>query len=175
MTLNERIQIRRADPSDRELLESLLQFYIYDFSEFEDAGSDRLGFDSHGRFGINISLDPYWSVPGHVAYILLETGRPAGFALVNQKSHVGQAIDHNMAEFFVARKYRRGGVATAAFHQILALHPGTWEVAIIEPNLAAQKFWPTAIKTYGNASDVKMIQHNSPDWRGPIWTFVTAP
>jgi len=38
----------------------------------------------------------------------------AGFALLNDKSHTGDKVDRNVAEFFVLRKYRGSGIATAA-------------------------------------------------------------
>ena len=34
------------------------------------------------------------------------------FALINTRSHCGGSVEHNMAEFVVARKYRRRGVPT---------------------------------------------------------------
>jgi hypothetical protein len=65
-----------------------------------------------------------------------------GFALVNTHSHGGGGVEHNMGEFFVARKYRRLDVATEAVGQILTQYPGHWEVAVAERNLVARVFWP---------------------------------
>jgi hypothetical protein len=67
-----------------------------------------------------------------------------GFALVNTQSHHGSSIEHNMGEFFVARKYRRLGVATKAAGEILRQYPGAL-VAVAERNLAARMFWPRAL------------------------------
>jgi predicted acetyltransferase len=64
-----------------------------------------------------------------------------GFALVNTQSHHGSSIEHNMGEFFVARKYRRLGVATKAAGEILRQYPGAL-VAVAERNLAARMFCP---------------------------------
>jgi predicted acetyltransferase len=76
-----------------------------------------------------------------------------------------------MAEFFVARRYRRCGVATEAVRQILAQYPGHWEIAVAEHNVADKAFWPRAI---GAAPNVYQLVHLGGDggyWRGRIWSF----
>jgi len=80
-----------------------------------------------------------------------------------------------MGEFFIARKYRRCGLATAALHEILARQPGRWEVAVIEPNIGAQKFWPRAIRSAPGVTGLKRVHHDETTWNGPVWTFIAAP
>ena len=95
----------------------------------------------------------------------------AGFALINTLSHHGESIEHNMAEFFVARKHRRRGVATEAVRQILSRYPGYWEVAVAERNLAAKSFWPFAIAVAPNVNCLVRLEGDGEHWRGPIWSF----
>jgi predicted acetyltransferase len=163
-----------ATTDDLPLLESLLRFYIYDFSEFEDAGSDRLSLNHAGQFRISIQLAPYLDARDRWAYVIWFKGHPAGFAFINTQSHVGEPIDLNMGEFFIARKYRRCGLATAALHEILARHPGRWEVAVIEPNVGAQKFWPQAIRSAPNVTGLRRVPHDGSAWNGPVWSFVSS-
>jgi predicted acetyltransferase len=165
------IDVRPAVAADRRLLTGLLRYYVYDFSEFEDVSSDRLSFDDKGEFRLSINVAPYLNDRDRWAYVIEVRGKPAGFALVNKVSHAHQEIDFNMGEYFVARKYRRHGVATAALHRILAMHPGRWEVAIIEANAGARKFWPRAIAAAPGASALRQATHDSADWNGPIWCF----
>jgi predicted acetyltransferase len=80
-----------------------------------------------------------------------------------------------MAEFFVARKYRRCGVATEAVRQILALYPGHWEIAAAERNAAARAFWPDALAAAPNICQLVRLEGDSERWRGPIWSFRTVP
>jgi predicted acetyltransferase len=169
------LDISLASIGEAPLLEALFQFYVYDFSEFEDTESDKLAFTEQGTFNTGAPLSAYWSQANRWPYLFRMAGRPAGFALVNTHSHVDNPVDRNMGEFFVARKYRRHGIATRALHTILKSHPGQWEIAIIEPNKVAQKFWPQAIMSASSAKDLRLVNHDGTKWPGPIWTFRSEP
>lgn len=169
------LDISLAAKADATLLAGLFQFYVYDFSEFEDTETDKLCFNEQGNFDVHPPLDAYWSEPNRWPYLFRVEGRPAGFALVNTHSHVNNPVDLNMGEFFVARKYRRHGIATRALHTLLKLHPGQWEIAIVEPNKVAQKFWPQAIMSTPMAKDLRLVNHDGSGWPGPIWTFWSEP
>ena len=167
------VRVRAAAASERALLDGLLQFYLYDFSELEPQGSKRLDFNAHGRFDALIKLDDYFQGrDGFHALVILTGKRPAGFALINTRSHRGGTVERNMAEFFVARKHRRLGIAREAVRQILARYPGHWEIAVVESNIAALAFWPRAIAA-ARVSDVVRHEGDGVAWRGPIWSFQT--
>jgi predicted acetyltransferase len=137
------VRVSPATAEERPLLERLAQFYIYDFSELDP--------DRHP--------------------LLIRVGdKIAGFALINTHSHRGGRVERNMAEFFVARKFRRRGVAREAVRQILALYPGRWEVAAAERNATAKAFWPGAIAAAG-VSGLTRVEGDGAHWRGPIWIF----
>lgn len=167
------VRVTLAPPSERALLEGLLQFYVYDFSEQETAQSDALDFDEHGRFGTFQPPEAYWTDPEWRAFVIRLGEKVAGFAFVNTRSHRGGQVQHNMAEFFVARKFRRHGVATEAVRQVLTSLPGDWEVAIKETNTAAKAFWPGAIAAAG-VTDQVAVEGDGEQWRGPIWVFSVA-
>lgn len=163
------VAVRPAGLADRPLIEGLMQFYVYDFSELEPKGSERFGFQADGRFE-DYPLDAYWRDEGYWPLLIEVDGKPAGFALVNRESHRGAANDAHMGEFFVARKFRKGGVGTEALRQVLARHPGIWEIAIVERNEAAKAFWPQAIRVCGGR-DVVCHDGDGVRWTGPIWAF----
>lgn len=165
--------VRPAQASERPLLERLLQFYLYDFSELEAADSDALDFDAHGGYGPSLPPAEYWTDPDWHALLIRFGGKIAGFAFINTHSHPGGRGQHNMAEFFVARKFRRRGVARESVRQILALLPGSWEVAVKDQNTAAKAFWPQAISAAG-VTDLNLLEGDGERWRGPIWTFSVA-
>ena len=52
---------------------------------------------------------------------------------------------HDMAEFFVMRKYRRSRVGTEAARILFRPFPGSWEVRQLEANVAGSAFWRSAI------------------------------
>ncbi len=165
------VRVRPAGEAQRRLIESLAQLYIYDFSEMEPAGSNDFELDDLGGFGPLPDIDDYWRAPGFHALLIRDNGRPAGFALINTRSHQGGSVERNMGEFFVVRKHRRSGVATEAVRQVLEAFPGRWEVAVSERNTAAKAFWPRAIEAAANVSDLVRVEGDGRRWRGPIWTF----
>src|SRR5262245_3072324 len=105
------VEVEIARESERGLIEALFQFYAYDFSEMEPAGSTTLEVDAAGRFEPYRYMDEYWRTGNRWPLLIRAGGHAAGFALINTLSHRGAEVDRNMAEFFVMRKHRRRGVA----------------------------------------------------------------
>jgi predicted acetyltransferase len=60
----ETVSVRLARSSERHLIENLSQFYIYDFSEMEPPGSDKMEFGDQGRYSGLSDLNSYWRVEG---------------------------------------------------------------------------------------------------------------
>ncbi len=168
------IEVRTAAETERPLLEGLMQFYLYDFSELEPADSPEFELEANGLFKPYKHLGAYWREPGRIPLMISKRGLPVGFALLHDHSHSGMPVDHNMAEFFVVRKHRRGGVASAAVARILAAYPGRWEIAIVERNLGAQAFWPKAIAAAPGVRDLHPMTGDGVQWSGPIYRFVVA-
>jgi predicted acetyltransferase len=169
------LSVALAAVGERPLIEGLSRFYVYDFSEMEPAASRDFEFDDRGDLGTLPGLDAYWAREGFHPLVIRLGVHPIGFALVNTHSHQGGAVERNMGEFFIARKHRRRGLATAAIHRILSLYPGEWEVAVVERNLAAKTFWPRAIASAPNIDGLLRIEGDGEQWRGPIWCFTAAP
>jgi predicted acetyltransferase len=127
------IAVVEATLAHKPALAQLFELYQYDFSEFEDfdVGDD-------GRYGYPY-LDAYWTEPERHPYLLQVDGRLAGFALVRA------GPPHDMAEFFVMRKYRRGGIGQRFARDVFARFAGEWHVREIAANAPAQAFWRRAI------------------------------
>jgi predicted acetyltransferase len=119
--------------ADKEVLRRLIEFYVYDYSEY--MGWD---VDAHGIFGYQY-VDHYWTDADRHPFFIRVDGRLAGFAMVRS------GTPHDMAEFFVMRKYRRAGVATEAARTVFARFPGAWQVRQLPENGAATTFWRSAI------------------------------
>jgi len=167
--------VRPALASEQSCIEGLMQFYIYDWSEMEKRDSTAFAFNAEGLFDPYPGLSDFLEKPDHWAYLIEANGQIAGFALLNTHSHLtGEHIERNMAEFFVARKHRRRGVALEAVHQILRLHPGQWEIAVAERNIAAKLFWSKAIESGPGISELHLAEGDGGHWRGPIWCFRCA-
>ncbi len=130
-----------AAPRELEpVLANLFELYAHDFSEFVEL---RLGPD--GRFGYS-ELRLYWEEPGRRAFVIRAGGELAGFALLMKGSAVsGDPEVWDVAEFFVARGFRRLGVGTRAAREVWRRFPGRWEVRVIDANRKAKEFWRSAI------------------------------
>lgn len=127
------VEVIEASQEDRTVLRRLLQFYHYDFSEFDDAD-----VDSHGEFPHRY-FDHYWTEPDRRPFLFRVNGAWAGLALV----FTGDP--HDIAEFFVMRKYRHRGVGAEAAAHLFERFPGSWTVRQQLSNPAATTFWRKAI------------------------------
>ena len=84
-------------------------------------------------------LDEYWNDSDRKAFLFRVDNALAGFALV----FTGEP--HDIAEFFVMRKYRHRGVGAQAAASLFDRFPGRWTVRQLLTNPAATAFWRTAI------------------------------
>ncbi|MFD1149178.1 GNAT family N-acetyltransferase [Saccharothrix hoggarensis] len=126
-----------ADEADKPVLANLIQLYQHDFSEIRDD----LPLTRHGTFAYPY-LDHYFTEPAREAYFVEAAGELAGFALA--RADVDGEGSWNVAEFFVARRHRRRGVARAAARLLFARHPGEWTLTFDHANAAAAAFWRSA-------------------------------
>jgi len=172
MANEDKITVTTAAEAERPLIEAMFQYYIYDFSEMGSPDDDDFDLDPDGTFGRYEYMGAYWREPARTPLLIRRGGRLAGFALINDHSHSGLPLDRNFAEFFVMRKYRRAGVASAAVRQILTRYPGCWEAAMMQRNAAAQVFWPRAVAATPRVRDIATIEGDGLEWTGPILRFV---
>ncbi|WP_282033902.1 GNAT family N-acetyltransferase [Metabacillus indicus] len=135
-------QLSLADVSKKPVFENLMQFYLYDFSEFNNAAVNVKGlFDPYAY------LDKYWVEEGRFPYLIVHNGEFAGFALV--RFDLSENV-YSIAEFFILKKFRRNSLGTTAAHDLFRLHPGKWEVTQIERNVPARRFWEKTISMFAD-------------------------
>ena len=157
------VELRTPTRSDRSVIRNMMELYLYDFSEFEDAD-----LDEHGLYGFD-ELDYYWFEPTYVAFLATVDGKLAGFVLVDDDVLV-EGNERSICEFFVLRKYRRRGVGRQVACQVFDRLPARWEVRVIAQNAPAQVFWRSVIADYAQgAFQVTMLDDE--DWRGPAFSF----
>lgn len=164
------IEITVARPDERDLVANLFQLYAHDFSDFW-IGTPNGELQDDGRFEAYGPLDLYWRETGRIPLLFRIAGRPVGFALLNDASHSGLPVDRNMAEFFIVRKHRRGGVGTMAAQTVFSRYPGVWEAAVARKNIAALAFWRRAVSGHPDVADVDETDHQTSEWNGPILRF----
>lgn len=62
---------------------------------------------------------------------------PVGFAFVRGLDAPTRVLN----SFFVVRAVRRSGVGLRAIRQVVARHPGEWEIPFQDVNIGAVRFW----------------------------------
>jgi len=155
-----RIELIEATLERKSVLRQLIELYEYDFSEFN--GED---VNEFGRYDYKY-LDHYWTDEGRHPFFIMVDGAYAGFVLINSHSYVltsGQA--RSVAEFFVMRKYRRGGVGREAARLVFDRFPGEWEVRQHGDNLPSQAFWERVIGEYTEGRYRKLAVETE-SWQG---------
>ena len=94
----------QASPKHKTVIENLMQFYIYDFSEYIN-----LEVGENGQFDPYSDLDNYWiDKSNKFPYIIAKDGKYVGFALV-KLNYANSRKYFSIAEFFILRKYRLQG------------------------------------------------------------------
>ena len=139
----ENVQLIKATIDNKSIVQNLIQFYRYDFSEFnqEDIQDD-------GLFPEYPYLEEYWNDPYHrYPYLVKCDNKYIGFVLVKYNASE-QRNYFSIGEFFIIRKYRRKGLGREVATQIFDMHLGDWEVHQIKTNHAAQEFWNNVIDQY---------------------------
>ncbi|MCA0176328.1 MAG: GNAT family N-acetyltransferase [Proteobacteria bacterium] len=156
------IECRIARPEDFPALQQMLELYQYELS---DIWSQDL--DANGTYGYDLSR--HRQGKRFHAYMALDDGRFAGFALV-APAGVTREGGCWMEQFFVLKKHWRTGVGTALALHVLRSHPGQWEVGQMPANRPAQAFWRKVIGqlTGGQFVEVEVTQGW---WLGVVQQF----
>lgn len=144
------------------VLANLLELYQHDLS-----ATFSVDVRSDGRFGYEF-LPFYWSEPERrFPFLIRCDGKLAGFVLATVGSPVSADPDvHDVAEFFVLRRYRRAGVGRKAAFALWNRLPGRWIVRVFIENVAAVDFWSRIIADYAGAEvDVRRVEYKAREWR----------
>lgn len=160
------IELVEITAAHAPVLDALMELYQYDFAEFtdEDVGDD-------GRFGSDMVERYCGSDPARFGFLLRIDGKWAGLTLLHRGAFlVDEPECMDIVEFFVMRKYRRGGAGEALARAVFDRFPGRWEVREIANNLPAQAFWRASIGRYTGGRFEERTWDDE-KWRGPVQFF----
>lgn len=139
------INIEPILPEQKSVFIQMMELYSYDFSEFSHND-----INEYGYFGYPY-IDSYWSDKGRYPFFIRADGKLAGLVLVRSCCEYNNLSDpHNIAEFFVMKKYRHKGVGKTAALKIFDMFPGGWEISVWSDNLPALNFWEKVAAEYTN-------------------------
>ncbi len=155
------VVVRPATAADRPTVERLWLMFRHDMSETDGQLPGPDGTFRADRLRA-ASTDADWA-----PYPLLSGDRPAGFAFVRDLSGRVRVLN----SFFVVRGGRRRGIGLRAVREIVARHPGRWEVAFQDANQAAVRFWRRVAADIAGeawAEERRPVPHR-PDLPPDVW------
>jgi predicted acetyltransferase len=127
----------------RPVIQNLMQFYIYDFTEFVPAD-----VETDGLYKAYPQLDSYWQEYNQrFPYIIKKDKKYIGFVLV-RFVETPKRNYFSIPEFFIMKMYRRNGIGKEIAQQVFDLHKGQWLVHQRETNGPARAFWNHVIQDY---------------------------
>lgn len=154
------VKVVPVSESEKDVLANLMQLYRYDSSEYND---DEI--DPSGKFDIGSYFDFYWTEAERHPFFIKSEDQLVGFALVREF----EPAKYSIAEFFVARKYRRSGIGKRAAYLLFNRFSGEWHVAQEEDNIPAQLFWRAIIAEYCGGDFEESASPSQP--KGPKQIF----
>jgi len=149
MVMSKPIKVEPARLAQRDLLRNLLQLYLYDFSVFVAVERNTDGIFSYPY------LDHYWTEPDRFPFLISVEGEHVGFALVREVlDPLTNEIAHEMAEFFVMRKFRRQNIGSQAAYILVNKLPGRWILRVLANNDPALRLWQHTLKRYNPSNTI---------------------
>ncbi|MER5212995.1 GNAT family N-acetyltransferase [Streptomyces sp. NPDC002838] len=167
MTSSE-LTVRPATPADRPTVERLWLMFRHDLSKFGGQLPNPDGTFRSERLEAAFSGSADWA-----PYLISRGEQPIGFAFVRALS----TPTHVLNSFFVVRGVRREGVGLAAVREVVARHPGEWEVAFQDDNAGAVRFWRRVAEELapGAWREERRPVQGRPDLAPDVWVSFRYP
>ncbi|ARB92827.1 GNAT family N-acetyltransferase [Legionella longbeachae] len=143
--VHDKIELIPATLEDYPVVQNLGRFYVYDMSEYI---GDEEGWEipADGLYEC-IDFRKYWEDKNSFPFIIRYKKELAGFAIVD-KIGSDAGVEFNMAQFFIARKFKNKGIGRYVAEQCFKKFSGEWEVMVLPGNEGAYQFWRSTIKQY---------------------------
>lgn len=144
----------RGNRDDRRWIEGVYRDYLTDLAPSATGIFPALGEIGHRE--PDQLLRWFADRTAHAVTILYGAER-VGFAMVNQRSRAADtaaaaservAAEFSMAEFFIARPWRRRGIGAQAVRLILDRFTGAWLITEHTRNGTAVNFWRRVVSAY---------------------------
>ncbi|GAA3487341.1 GNAT family N-acetyltransferase [Streptomyces cremeus] len=159
--------VRPAYEADRPVLERLWLMFRHDLSEF--GGQLPFADGTYRSDWLRMAFEEADRAP----YLLLSGEHPVGFALVRGLDGTTRVLNG----FFVVRGARRSGIGLRAVAEVVARHPGPWEIAFQDANAGAVRFWRrVAAEIAGDAwTEERRPVPGRPDLPPDVWISFVRP
>ena len=134
-------KLERVTIDKKDILFNLLQFALYDGSQYIENTLNEKGYFSYTWF------NNYFTDKDREAYFITNDNQYLGFVMINENlkfNNHGKSI----AEFLIMPNYRRNHLGKKVAFDIFNKHKGYWEVEPIPNSNQAYLFWKKTIEEY---------------------------
>ena len=136
-------QIITVKNSEKEKLYKLLQYALYDGSQYvANYLNDNCAFDYTW-------FDNYFTDQDRDAYFIKSANEFIGMVMVNENLIINKN-GKSIAEFLILPSFRRKHIGKKVAYDIFKKYKGDWEVQPMENNPIAYSFWKNIISEYTN-------------------------
>jgi predicted acetyltransferase len=133
----------RGAPSDRRWIEGVYRDYLTDLAPAATGIFPALGEVGHREPD---QLQRWFGDRSAQIMTILYDEQPVGFAMVRRTADA--TSEFSMAEFFIARAWRRRGIGAQAVRLLFDRFAGHWLITEHVRNTGAVKFWRGVVATY---------------------------
>jgi predicted acetyltransferase len=140
----------RSVRTDRAWIEGVYRDYLNDLAPSATGIFPALGEVGHREPD---QLQRWFGDPTAQVLTILYNESPVGFAMVRRRSapssaSASPAPEFSMAEFFIARAWRRRGIGAEAVRLLFDRFAGQWLISEHVRNTTAVKFWRRVVAAY---------------------------
>lgn len=142
----------RSARNDRRWIEGVYRDYLNDLAPNATGVFPALGEVGHREPDL---LLRWFADPTAQVVTILYNDEPVGFAMVHRRSAVvsaeaaaGTPTEFSMAEFFIARPWRRRGIGAQAVRLLFDRFNGHWLISEHVRNTVAVNFWRRVVSAY---------------------------
>jgi predicted acetyltransferase len=137
--------LEKVDETKKDILYRLLQFSLYDGSQYID---NELNDDCLYDYKW---FNNYFTDDNRDAFFIKDNDNYIGFVMVNENLKFNKS-GKCIAEFLVIPRYRRCHIGKKVAYDIFNMYDGLWEVQPMENNPIAYVFWKNIINEYTNGN-----------------------
>ena len=152
-------QLEKVTLAKKDVLYNLLQFALYDSSQYIENEINENGKINYTWF------DNYFTDSDRDAYFIKSEDKYIGFVMINEHLKFNGS-GKSIAEFLILPQYRRNHIGKKVAMEIFTMYPGNWEIEPIKNSVQAYNFWKRTIDEYTESKyEIKEKEQNQ------IFTF----
>ncbi|WP_238018492.1 GNAT family N-acetyltransferase [Oceanobacillus jordanicus] len=144
------LNLQKVQPVEEDVLQSIMQFYIYEFSKYIPT----ISLGENGQYD-PFNLKKYWDNDNFHAFFVKLEDELIGFVLI-EGSKVSSP--NTIKEFFIMAKHSGKGYGKEIAKKLFNMFPGFWKITQIENNKSAHAFWHKVVKEFTNGSFMEFLK-----------------